>query len=124
MKKYNNILVCGLGMMGSSLCKSIRKYNITKKISGLDLDTNTLKYAYKNKIVDDVYQDLNDMEHPDLVILCTPISTYPHLIKKILKTIKKKTILTDIGSSKGNLHSTIKKILINSKIQYLSCHIL
>tara|TARA_Y100000768_G_scaffold162927_1_gene121919 strand:- start:4017 stop:4865 length:849 start_codon:yes stop_codon:yes gene_type:complete len=122
MKKYNNILVCGLGMMGSSLCKSIRKYNITKKISGLDLDTNTLKYAYKNKIVDDVYQDLNDMEHPDLVILCTPISTYPHLIKKILKTIKKKTILTDIGSSKGNLHSTIKKILINSKIQYLSCH--
>ncbi len=109
-------------MMGASLCKSIKKHNIAKKLSGFDSDMNTLDYALKNKIVDVVYNDLNKISHSDLIILCTPISTYPRLIQQILKSIKKKTILTDIGSSKGNAHVQITKILSKSKIEYLSSH--
>ena len=33
MIKYNNILVLGLGMMGASLCKSIKKNKISNKIT-------------------------------------------------------------------------------------------
>ena len=122
MKKYNNILVCGLGMMGASLCKSIKKHKITNKISGFDSNSDNLEYALKNKIVDNGYKDLNKINHPDLIILCTPISTYSDIIYQILKSIKKKTILTDIGSSKGNSHQKITKKLSKSKIDYLSSH--
>ena len=122
MKKYNNILVCGLGMMGASLCKSIKKHKITNKISGFDSNFDNLEYALKNKIVDNGYKDLYKINHPDLIILCTPISTYSSIINQILKSINKKTTLTDIGSSKGNSHQKITKKLSKSKIDYLSSH--
>ncbi len=109
-------------MMGASLCKSIKKYNLTKKLSGFDTDINTIDYALKNKIVDIGYNNLNKIIHPDFIILCSPISTYPNLVEQILKSVKKKTILTDIGSSKGSSYLKVMKKLSQSKIAYLSSH--
>ena len=51
MIKYNNILIVGLGMMGASLCKSIKKNKISKKITGFDTNSKSLDYALKNKII-------------------------------------------------------------------------
>ena len=122
MIKYNNILIVGLGMMGSSLCKSIKKYRISKKITGFDSNQKSLDYALKTKLIDTALSKLNDIEHPDLIVLCTPISTYTELISKLSKLVTKKSVLTDIGSSKGNLHNKIYKILNSTKISYLSSH--
>ena len=122
MKKYDNILVCGLGMMGASLCKSIKKHQLTKKISGFDVNNDTLKYASSKRIIDVAYNDIHNIDHPDLIILCTPLSSYLPIIERILKFIRKKTILTDIGSSKGSSHSMIIKKLSESKIEYISSH--
>ena len=51
MPKFNNILIVGLGMMGGSLCKSIKKNKLSKKISAYDTDHDALSYALKNKII-------------------------------------------------------------------------
>ncbi len=122
MKKYNNILIIGLGMMGVSLCKSIKKHKVSKKITGYDTNLRSLDYASKKKLIDNSLSDLHDTVHPDLIILCTPISTYKELAIKLSHLITKKTILTDIGSSKGNMHSKIYQIISKTKINYLSSH--
>ena len=51
MPKFNNILIVGLGMMGGSLCKSIKKNKLSKKISAFDKDHDVLSCALKNKII-------------------------------------------------------------------------
>ena len=122
MIKYNNILIIGLGMMGASLCRSIKKYKISKKVTGFDLNQNSLDYALKNKLIDTALLKLDDIDHPDLIILCTPISTYVDLTSRLSNLVTKKSILTDIGSSKGNIHNKIYRILSSSKISYLSSH--
>ena len=122
MIKYNNILIIGLGMMGASLCKSIRKNKIAKKITGFDTNFKSLDYALKNKIVDNVISKIDYVDHPNLIILCTPVSSYEELTLKLTEIVTKKTILTDIGSSKGNMHKSIYKILSKTKISYLSSH--
>ena len=109
-------------MMGASLCKAIKKHKTSKYISGFDKDIHTLDYALKNNIVDKAYNNLNNLDHPDLVILCTPLSTYTHIIPQILKIINKKTVLTDIGSSKGNTYLKIIKNLSKTKVDYISSH--
>ena len=96
-------------MMGASLCKSIKKYKIAKKVSGFDRDLTTLNFASENKIVDIAYNTLDNLDHPDLIILCTPISAYTEITNQISKSINKKTIMTDIGSSKGNSYQKIIK---------------
>ena len=55
MPKFNNILIVGLGMMGGSLCKSIKKNKLSKKISAYDTDHDALSYALKNKIINEPY---------------------------------------------------------------------
>lgn len=122
MKKFNNILIIGLGMMGGSLCKSIKKNKVSEKISGYDVDVSTLGYAKKNKIIDFMVKDYDTMLHPDLIILCTPIGSYKEIIKNLATRIRKKTLLSDIGSSKGKSHTEIHKILRNTNLNYISSH--
>ena len=122
MPKFNNILIVGLGMMGGSLCKSIKKNKLSKKISAFDTDQDALSYAQKNRIINNKVTDFDKMEHPDLVIICTPLSSYLGIVKKILLTIKKNTLVTDIGSSKGRMHRTITKLFHDSKMNFLSSH--
>tara|TARA_B100001248_G_scaffold218012_1_gene173348 strand:+ start:4487 stop:5335 length:849 start_codon:yes stop_codon:yes gene_type:complete len=122
MPKFKNILIIGLGMMGGSLCKSIKKYKLSKKISAFDTDQDALSYALKKRIIDYKVTNLSKMEHPDLVIICTPLSSYRSITKKILHTVKKSTLVTDIGSSKGNTHRTITKLFHDSNKSFLSSH--
>ena len=108
--------------MGASLCRSIKKNKISKKITGFDTNIKTLDYALNNKFVDNALSKISDIDHPDLIILCTPVSSYEELTSKLSKIVTKKSILTDIGSSKGNTHNNIYKILSKTKISYLSSH--
>jgi prephenate dehydrogenase len=109
-------------MMGASLCRSIKKYKISKEVTGFDSNQYSLNYAKKNRLIDTAISKLDDIDHPDLIILCTPISTYVELTSKLSNLVTKKSILTDIGSSKGNVHNKIYKILSSTKISYLSSH--
>ena len=109
-------------MMGGSLCKSIKKNKLSKKISAFDTDQDALSYALKNRIIDYKVTNLSKMEHPDLVIICTPLSSYRSIAKKILHTVKKSTLVTDIGSSKGSTHRMITKLFHDSNKSFLSSH--
>tara|TARA_Y100000389_G_C17465312_1_gene524948 strand:- start:3971 stop:4819 length:849 start_codon:yes stop_codon:yes gene_type:complete len=122
VKKYNNILVIGLGMMGASLCKSIKKNKISNNLMGYDINQKSASYALENKIIDIHVNDFKNMMHPDIIILCTPIGTYINLINDLIRSVSKNTILTDIGSSKGLIHNKIYRIILNSNIKYLSSH--
>ena len=108
--------------MGASLCKSIKKSKISKNITGFDSNLKSLDYALKNRIIDNALSKISDVDHPDLIILCTPVSSYEKLTLKLSKIVTKKSILTDIGSSKGKMHNNIYKILSKTKISYLSSH--
>jgi len=120
--KLNNILVIGLGMMGASLCSSIRKNKLSKNIIGYDLNSNNLIYAKKERVIDEALTDISKMDNPDLIILCTPLSTYANITSEIVRYASKKIILTDIGSSKGKNSSIIYKLTAKSKVEYLSSH--
>ena len=122
MIKYNNILILGLGLMGGSLSRSIKKNKLSKKITGFDTNYKSLDFALKNNLIDTALSKLNNIDHPDLIILCTPVSSYEELTKKLIELVRKKSILTDIGSSKGKVHNNVYKIISGSRINYLSSH--
>ncbi|NQU18584.1 prephenate dehydrogenase/arogenate dehydrogenase family protein, partial [bacterium] len=53
MSLFKQITVVGVGLIGGSLAKSIRKKRICKKIVGFFRNKEKLKRALKEKIVDD-----------------------------------------------------------------------
>jgi prephenate dehydrogenase len=122
MKILNKTLVIGLGMMGTSLCESIKKNKLSKTVLGYDSNKKNINYAMREKVIDSSLKNLSEIDDPDLIILCTPISTYLDITSQIIKYTSKKIILTDIGSSKGQISNDLYKLINKSKIDYLSSH--
>lgn len=107
---FKNIYIYGLGMMGGSIAKAIRITNPKIKIFATDIDLGSLKYAKRMRIIDDFdsrkYKCLNKC---DLIIICVPILSYNSAIDIIQQHRKSESLITDIGSTKKEIITIVKK---------------
>ena len=78
---FSNVYIYGLGMMGGSLAKSIKKKNLAKNIYGFDINHKNLIFAKKNKIIDDYDNNFKYLSNADLIIICAPISKYKSIFR-------------------------------------------
>ncbi len=109
--------------MGGSLAFSIKQAKITKKIYGFDRDISNLKFAKKNKIIHDYdHKDFKLLANADLIIICTPISSYKKVLETINKFKKNEAIVTDIGSVKTDVLKSSSKFLTNSDQCFMGSH--
>ncbi len=107
---FNNVLIIGLGLVGSSLARVMKANNIAKSICGYDQLVTTIQTGFSLQIIDESILTLdNQVEKYDLIILCTPVNSYGEIVKKLKKHISKDAIITDVGSVKESVISTIKK---------------
>ena len=124
MKKhlFKQISIIGLGLIGSSLALSIKKNKLAGKTLGYAKSSNTRKKAKKLKLVDVVSDSLSMcVKDSDLILICTPLSTYSKIIKSIRIHVKKGVIISDVGSAK---EKSIKQIesLLDKKVQFIPAH--
>ena len=121
-KLFNQISVIGLGLIGSSFSRAVKKNKISNKIVGYSRSSSTRKAAKKLYLVDTVASSLvKSVKGSDLIIICTPLSTYPKIINEIMPHIDKNSIVTDVGSAKL---TTIKEVsgLFSKSIQFIPAH--
>ena len=99
---FNEVLIIGIGLIGSSIALSLKKNGIAKKVIGYSKTEKTRKIAKKKNIVDVVINKISDrISDIDLIIICTPLSTYEKIFKLIDPHLSKQTIVTDVGSAKS-----------------------
>lgn len=100
----------GLGLIGGSIAKTIKRILPDTFILAYDIDKNSLKQALDENIIDMIceYVDENYSDC-DYIYLCTPVSTNTGYLKKIKTLIRKDTILTDVGSVKTDVHEHIRE---------------
>ena len=107
-----NILIVGCGLLGSSLLSRIKKKKITNKIFIYEKSISNISKIKKLKLPGKIVKKLEEgVTKSDLIILCTPMSEYKNIILKMNPHLSKKTIITDIGSSKIETSKIIKKFL-------------
>ena len=104
MKLFKKMTVIGVGLLGASLAKACRKYNLVEEISGYGRNLANLEKAKSKGIVDHYTVDLGKaVKGSDLIVLCTPVSKIVPLIKTLLPYLKMGAVITDVGSVKGQL---------------------
>ena len=109
MKK---ILIIGCGLLGSSLLRRIQKKKMADKILIYEKSKTNIAKIKRLKLPGIILKKLDDrIKKVDLIILCTPMSEYKHLILKMNNNISPKTIVTDIGSTKIESAKIIKNFL-------------
>ena len=119
---FKKVCIIGCGLIGSSLARAIKKNNLADKIVSSNRSDTINKKVIELKIVDQSSMDTKKMvEGSDLVIIATPLSSYEDVILKIKDSLKNGTILTDVGSVKGNIISLIEKN-IPENISWIPSH--
>lgn len=102
--KLNKVTVIGLGLIGGSFAKAVKDLKLSKQVIGLDNNPTTQKIAIQNQVVDSIAENLYDAcFEADLVLLAIPILAIEKLLLSLSSLNLKNTVLTDVGSVKGNI---------------------
>ncbi|HLR65109.1 MAG TPA: prephenate dehydrogenase [Pseudogracilibacillus sp.] len=117
------ILISGLGLIGASIAKAIRKSEDPYLIMGYDLSDSTLQYALDHEIVDEIYHSFEEAaKQADVIFLAAPISGTIELLKQLDHfQFNRDVIVTDVSSVKGTIVDTANQ-LTNDKITFIGGH--
>ena len=107
---FNNILIVGCGLIGSSILRGSLSKKISKNIYVFEKSKKNISLIKK---IDKKIKFLNKIDYKvsnmDLIVLSTHMSQYKNLIKKLLRHISSKNLITDTGSTKRNIENLINK---------------
>tara|TARA_B100000315_G_scaffold219616_1_gene221651 strand:+ start:1028 stop:1927 length:900 start_codon:yes stop_codon:yes gene_type:complete len=119
---FKKVCIIGCGLIGSSIARAIKKNNLASKIVSSNRSGITNKKIIKLNIADESSSNTKKIvKESDLIIIATPLSSYKEIILKIKNSLKKGTILTDVGSVKKKVISLIEKH-IPKDVSWISSH--
>ena len=119
---FKKICIIGCGLIGSSLARAIKKFNLSEKIVSSNRSDIVNRKVLELKIVDDSSSNTQKMvKNSDLIIIATPLSSYENVILKIRNSLKSGTILTDVGSVKERVISLVEKAIPND-VSWIPSH--
>ena len=121
--KFNSVLIIGMGLIGSSISRAFKEKNISDKIYGLDSNIDVINKCNELNLLTQGETDIKNFNQQfDLVIVCTPISTYKNVFKDLNDYILVPTLITDVGSTKVSVIEDYKKIINNKNVKFLPAH--
>lgn len=121
-----NIGIIGLGLIGGSIAKAIKQVHSQNSfIVGYDVNSNDLKAAYDDNMIDAMAPNLHTgFSNCSVVFLCIPVHHITDLLDDLLPTLPNDCIITDVGSTKYELVKKISDHVAHSKRQvyYIGGH--
>jgi cyclohexadieny/prephenate dehydrogenase len=106
---FNKIALIGIGLIGSSLARVIRREYLASHIAISTRRQETLDRAKALDLGDSYHRNAIDaVMDADLVILCIPVGAYEAVAKEIGSQLKPGTIVSDVGSVKAAVVRQIK----------------
>ena len=119
--KNVNILIVGLGLLGGSYAKGLKKLGFP--VNAITKDNSSVDYALKNGIIDYGTTEIEPeiIGKADLVVF----ALYPHIFKSWVREnqqyFKSGAVLTDVTGVKGCIVEEIQGIL-RSDVEYIAAH--
>ena len=102
------IAFIGLGLIGGSLAKGIKRARPDIRIMAYMRTRSKLEQAKKDGIVDVILDGIDEqLKECDLIFLCTPVEYNAQYLSKIRSYLKPGALITDVGSTKTDIHEEI-----------------
>lgn len=101
---FNKIALIGIGLIGSSLARVIRREGLAGHIAIATRSPETLKRAQELGLGDSYTTDNGEaVRDADLVIVSVPVGSSGLVASQIAGHLKPGAIVTDVGSTKGSV---------------------
>ena len=119
---FKNILIVGCGLIGSSILRASLNKKASKNFFVYEKSKKNIREIKKiNKKIIILKKLDNKISDMDFVIIATPMSQYERVIPLLNKHLSKKSLITDVGSTKENI-SKLKKNSLSKSLDWIMSH--
>jgi cyclohexadieny/prephenate dehydrogenase len=106
---FRRVAIIGIGLIGSSVARAVKRYNLAD-----DIVCNDINPAYRDEaealgLVSRAHAAPEDaVKGADLVIFCSPVGSYGALAEAVAGALEPGAILTDVGSVKAAVVTAVE----------------
>ena len=112
------IVAVGLGLIGGSLCKAIKKHT-NHLVGGIDIDRKTVKMALSQNAID---YEAKDVSEADITIISLFPGTIISYIKENADLFKEGSLVIDTGGNKKMIVDEVTDILAERGVTFIGVH--
>lgn len=114
-----NVFIIGIGLIGGSFAKDIKRLYPETKVFGIDSNAEHLNEAMALNIIDEK-SAYDNLKIADLVVVSIPVDVLVTELPKILNAVGDECVVFDAGSTKNLICQTLKDH--PKRRNYLACH--
>lgn len=114
-----NVTVIGIGLIGGSFAKDVKKLYPDSKITGMDKSEAHLDQALELGIIDQK-GDYDMLESAEVVFVSIPVNALCAALPKILDAVGDDTVVMDAGSTKSLICEAVEDH--PKRRNFLACH--
>lgn len=112
-----------MGLIGGSFALALRKAGAVKEVVGFGRSKTTLEEARQLGIIDRIGADVaREVADADMVLLATPVGQMAEIMARIAPHLGAHTLVTDGGSTKGDVVAAARANLGDKIAQFVPAH--
>lgn len=120
MKK---LVIFGVGLIGGSVALALKKAKNTAEIIGVGRSAESLQSALDLGVIDAASSDVaSAIKDADIILIAAPVAQTPAILNAIKPHLNASTVITDAGSTKGDVLQCAKDILGDQSHQFVGGH--
>jgi len=120
MKK---VCIIGIGLIGGSLAKAIKKTHQSEIVFGYGRDEERLERAQKGNLIDQYSKNMGEaLDGANMVIIATPVGSYESILKEMKPHIVKDMVISDVGSTKVSVIEAVKAVFDGVFDNFIPAH--
>ncbi len=120
---FDKVVIVGVGLIGGSFARALRHAGMAGTIVGLGRSPAAMARALELGIVDAVASSPADaMQGASLVLVAAPVAQTGPVLASLLPHLEPHTIVTDAGSTKGDVVAAARAVLGQRVGQFVPGH--
>ncbi len=117
MLPFARVAVIGLGLIGSSVARAVRRHMPAAQLTGYDADPDVRARADALGLADDIADSAGAaVIDADLVMLCVPVGAMEAAAHAIADDLPADAIVSDVGGSKASVTAALRAALPHATI--------
>lgn len=109
MGKRMTVGVAGLGLIGGSIAKALKRTGKGYEIAAWDYCADSICRAQTEEVIQvPVSSDFHEFSDCRIVFICVPVHAFRDVIAKLKPVIRSDCLITDVASTKGDVERIIR----------------
>lgn len=123
VRTFRKIAIFGVGLIGGSFALALKKAGVANQIVGVGRTQASLERALELGIIDVASTSVAEaVQDADLILIAAPVAQTGAILERIAPHLQPGTVVTDAGSTKGNVVTAARAALGDKIKQFVPGH--